>query len=948
MNRRRWILTGAAAVLALASAGAMAQTNEGAGLPSLSEDRVLAELANRGLDSLLNRAFENQKVPAGKRDAIRTMSALQELGNPESKLTARQRDQLIKRVVTGIESALPQLIDPRALWDQAAVLLQTAIMRDVNLLEYWGENPRTQGELRPIVETVLKMLEQVQKLATEQAEQIANTIRTPDDPAVKRYTAADSLATMARYTHAMTEYYLALAIDAKAGMAKRKEVATGAIEALAEFDNADSTVQPEVRNRVGKLNLAADEYDAAKKAFVSVIDKTVSPAPNFAQQYEARYFSAVADVLAGKLDAAGKAIADLRTWQKANIPPDNKAAAQGAEAAAAMLDYRLANKTAELAENDADREKANKRAVDVLLALVKDRPELRNVIYGQLMARLPTDADLSKLDPLLLQALVQKGDDERRKEAGDPVDAATLERAVAAARELVGRKDSGVERDVIEQSALLVPFFLEKLDRKPEAAAAFLDFIDQFPQNRQYASIALDNARVLVGELIRSSDADARIQHLYERFLTRAVTKFNQTQFAYEYARLLQRDGKYRDAIKYFAMVAADDPRALKADFLRMVAMSQVLNEGKPAETEKTQLMASIQSLATKVNVAAQSTLAAANDDAAKRDMRSLIVKTSLLAASLAGREAHDSKRVLQLLQGFEDSAKGLPGENELLGEALFLRVQAYMDLGQNAQATDELVKLLAKREGGQGANIIFGLLQKLDKDLDAAGKRDDQAQMRSLARARADLSRYLVDWAANNADPKIRQYTYRYRVFDADTKHLAAKLEPDAGKRQTLLREALEKYQSLRTPESVAAYHTTLAGTDADPSYPDPAVMLGIAKVYFDLGDYKSSQQLFGQLLADKKLGTEMRLVDGEPEDNAPYWEANYKLFRGNVELAKSDPSYADALEQTKKGLKFLYIKLGSAVGGKMWHGEFEKLRQEIIPDFKVQELDAPAPAAG
>lgn len=942
---RHWIIRAAVGAVVLAAPPAMAQPVGSAGasatgLNSLDRDRLYSELAGRGLDELLDRAFEQNNVPQEKRDAIRTISALRELSNPKSTLTQRQRRQLIQRITTGITAALPQMTDARTLSDQAAMLLQNAVPRDVNLLEFWGENPRTQGELYPIVHTILEMLTRVQELANKQAEQVAESIRSVDDGPSRQYMALEQLATMARYMSDMSQYYLIIATDAKAGQAQRKQAADEAIKDLAEFDNADSTVQPEVRIRIAKMQMAVKDYDDAKKSFDLVIKEEVSPKPTLGQQYEARYFSVVTDVEAGKTDEATKGLAELRQWQKASFADSGKSVLDGVEAAASMLEYRIANKIAQMDTDEAAKAKANQQAINVLLSLVKDRPELRTIIYDQLVARLPANADLSAQDPLLLQALVQKGDEERQKDDDESVDRPTLEKAIAAARELIGRKQSGLDGSELERTALLVPFFYEKLNQNIEAAGAFLDYIDQFTQNKQYASIALDNARLLIGELVRKQPADAQVQVLYERFLNRAVEKFHQNQFAYEYAQLLQRAGKYRDAIKYYQLVKADDPRQLQAQFFQMVSANQLLTESGVGANEQKQLLSQIQSLATTVNTDARKQMSLATTDAQRRQYQTILARSSLLAASLAAHQSNDPSRVLQLLEGFESYAKGLSSENDMLGEALFLRVQAYMAQGKNTQATDELVKLLNQREGGQGANIIFGLLQKLDADLDAASKRGDRNQMQSLASARATLSGYLVNWASNNSDPKIRQYTYRYRVFDADTKHLAARLEPNAAVRMQLLQQALEKYKALESPESVTAYRQTLAGTNVDANYPDPAVMLGEAKVYFDLGDYKKAQPLFAKLLSDKKLGTEMRIVDGQPQDNAPYWEATYKLFKCNVELAQTDKSLAGTLEQTKNGLKFLYIKLGDAVGGKSWHDQFEQLRKDIIPDFKVPDL--------
>jgi hypothetical protein len=934
MNTIRSLLAGSL-IATVAMSGPAAAQSRPAGLDALLEDRLYAELANRQLDSLMEFAFQLDKVPENRRQAIRTLSALNELADPQSRLTIRQRQELVNRIVAQIHVSLSQINDPRTLWQQATILIQNGAARQVNTLEYWGENPRVQASLRPIVEAIIEILDRCQSLASAQAEQIANTIRSPDDPAAKQYMEMDGLATMARYTRQMVAYDLALSIDSVAGGDQRRQIARKAIEGLAEFDNADSTVQAQVRNRIAKLKLAAGDYAGAAEEFAGVINGQTTPPPTTAQQYEARYFTAVSLVMAGKLDVARRALDELRTWQEQHIDSENASARQGAQAAAAMLEYRLYSAQAKSAKTDADRAAADGRAMEVLLKLVAQRPELRGIVYEQLVGRLPEHPDMKHLDVLLLQALIQRGNVERMKDESEAVETQTLERAIDAARELVRRRGMGVDAELVEQAALLVGFFLDRLDRDAEAAGAFLDFIHDFPHSADFDRVALDNARVLVGQLVRANPAEPANLKLYERFLSVAVGQYQQAQFAFEYARLLQKDGRFDQAVKVYQMVPANDPRRIRALFFEMVTLNQMLDEqrGRQAAADRGRIVAEIQRLAEEIHQ-----LAAKNPSLPEN--RSLLAKTALLAAKVANREQNDPNRALELLAGFEPSVRGMADETDLLGEALFLRVDSYMDLGQNAKATEALVELLKTREGGQGARIIFGLLQKLDDDLDEARRRDDRPQMRLLARSRATLSGYLVQWAADNPDERIRRFTYRYRVFDADTKLLSAQLEEEAAARTRGLNEALAKYQALQTPDAVKEYQRTIAGTEVDANYPDPAVTFGIARVDFDLGDYKAAQPLFGRLLADRKLGTERKLVDGELVDNDLFWESTYKLFRCNVELAKADGGNPALLDETRRALRFLYIKNGPTTGGRKWHKEFEALRQQIVPDFKLEEL--------
>src|SRR5947208_987314 len=74
----------------------------GGGLDSLTDDRLMNELAARGLNSLLDRAFEVNNVPKAEQEGRRTLLALRQLSDPSAaKLTAKQRQELIRKVSAG-------------------------------------------------------------------------------------------------------------------------------------------------------------------------------------------------------------------------------------------------------------------------------------------------------------------------------------------------------------------------------------------------------------------------------------------------------------------------------------------------------------------------------------------------------------------------------------------------------------------------------------------------------------------------------------------------------------------------------------------------------------------------------------------------------------------------------------------------------------------------------
>jgi hypothetical protein len=681
-----------------------------------------------------------------------------------------------------------------------------------------------------------------------------------------------------------------------------------------------------VRNRLAKLAMVRGDFDAARKLFADVINDSGEPKPTVAQKYEARYFTAVCELLAKNPAAARKGLEELQTWQATNLPND-KTARDGAEAAAYMLQYRIAAQEADLSRDPAAKAQANERAVAILMELLGKRPELRSIIYDQLLPKLDDKTDLKAVDPLVLRALISRGEQELQRPRDDKPDEKTLSRAIDAAREVVRRRGSpDVDGQMVDASALLVPFFLERLGAKPDAANAFVDYAEQSKApNPKNATLALDNAQALIGELRNNpvTREDPAVLRAYERFLPIAIAPpFNRKEFAFEYARRLQLNGNPREAVEYYRMVPAEDKRALEARFLELVALKQRIDDEPGNSPDRAQVLSQIQKLADEVN-----------REATKRGEKSMLVRTLLLAADLARREQKDPQRALQLLASFESSVAGVNNAEQLVNEAMYIRVQSHMAAEQYTQATQELVKLLSKTEGGQGAQIVYNLLEKLNADFDRAQEAGDRAAMKALARSRAQLSGFLVDWAANNPDPNIKKFTYRYRVFDAETQRRAAELEDNPAARQAGMKLALQRYQALESPDNVALYKASLdPQSAAEPDLFDPQVTLGIALIHYDLGEYEQAAAGFSRLITTRKLGQAVITVEDNGQqrviDNDPYWEAILKLIRCNQKLGTG-------IEESKSYLKLQYITWGQRVGGRKWKAQYEALRKELIPDF-------------
>jgi len=940
------LLTSAFAQPALPSLEDETALTKGKGLASLSDDALLRELGARGLESLLNRAFDLNKVADNKRAGILTILALRDLSNPDRALSARMRQERVGKIVQGIEEALPTITDPKLLEEYAAKLIVFGVERDVNTLEYWGENPKTQATLKPVVETVIKILITAQDMALKKAEEIGNSITSPNDPKVAVYEQMDALAGSSEFTRHMVGYYLVLAMD-KADP-ERLKVIDESINYLKQFDNADSQVQPVVRARLGKLNLAKDEYNVAKEMLDSLGSGSadIQPAPQPPQQFEAKYFSILCDLAQSKWQEVDKGINELIAWYKTNLAQD-KPVQDGANAAVSMLKYRVNVAQSKLMGEETVRTKAKGMAVQELLLLLKERPELQTVIYEQLMAQLPDKPDLKALDALLLQAMVRKADQERTKSGDEPADVKLIERGIAAAQELTSRLGKeGVAPEEAENALLLIGLFYEKLDKKLEAGNAFLDFVQKFPSSQKNAGIALDYAMAMIAQLRQASaTADAGYVKLYERFLPIAIAPpFNRAKFAFEYAQLLQKSEKYAEAAKYYGMVGNDDPRLLATRYFQMLANKQVIDNGGKtlAENDRNKALSELQRLADEVTRLARQEMESADTDQKKNNARGTMVKTALLAAEVARTEQKDPDRVLKMLEGFETQVTGLAGENDLLAEALSLRVAAFTAAGKNQEAAQALLALLQKTGGREGANMVYHLLEKLESDLDRARSSGNTKQVKEIAQSRSLLSSELVTWAKSNQDGSIRQYYYRYAVFDAASKKLAADLADTAAERRAGWQEALTRYQALLDPEMVKMYKNTLQGSKVNANDPDPQVILGIGLLQYSLGNYKDAQGNLSRLLNNRKLGMPTMVMERDGVDvvvdNDQYWEATLKRTKSNLEVAKADKD-ADLRERTITSLKLAFIEWGSRTGGKKFSPEFQALVKEVAPDFTYDD---------
>ena len=913
MNRTHRLLA-AAAIATLAQFAVADSAESGKGLDALTDDRLMNDLAGRNLKVLLDREFEINKTPAEQKKAVLGRMALLRLQS-DKLIGLLDVRKLVAEYVASLSQILPTMNDPTALLNDANVLIDNGITSDANLIEYFGASPGPMQRLHPVANAVRQMLAQAQVKADEIATKAANNW-----PAMEKvYDKADQQKTIAEYTKNIITFPLALSTE-QSDPARDKLIGES-IDYLSQFDAEENPDRAAVKYYLGQLNVARGTPESLKAAldYLTFVAKN-GKASDQHQQFDSRFLLASANIELKDTVKAAQAVDALAAYAKgAGIPPEQS------DVAVSALQYRIA-----LAQNQGG------KADDILDQLQQKHAELRGLILELMSARVKSDAPIASLNKLLLQALLAKAETETVKPADQAFDKDAVQRGIDAAKELLQRGGTtDADKTLVDNVRYVLPFFQQKADQKVEAAKGFLDFVDAHKAEKNAdgkndrAETAFNNAISLVGTLYHTSPAEPETTSLYDRVLATAVAPpFSRSEFAYEYARRLQANGKFDQAIEMFRKVPADDRNYAESQYYLMVATRQSLDKVKDGEPKHAALLTDLTKLIDSVNQSMANKLAAEQNPKLKTVEQMRLAQTQLLGGDVALHDQKDAGRAVQMLSTFEETAKGLPNENDLLGEVLLIRVQGYVQLGKVSEATDQLVRLAKQNPNGAG-QIVFNLLKKLDEQVteaEAAGHKDVVA---GLERNRALLTPFLVTWAGNHPNPEIKKLTYTYSVFDADTQRRAADLTADLGKKQQLMDASLKRFQELATPESVKKYAATLPPEKQAKAKYDPQVLVGLGRVYFEKGDWANARLQYVQLFRDKVLGTGSLTVSNpaggfDTKDNPSFWEAMYRLIRCNLNLNEN----VDGMKSLIQEQMLIY---GDDLGGQRWKTEFDAIKKEL-----------------
>jgi hypothetical protein len=916
--------------------------------------------------------------------AIPAINRIGDLDNPPR---LNERAELFAQVAAGADRVVSGTNDVKTLVEYSMKLIKGGIEPEANLIDYWGEAPAVQQRLAPLVDATVKMLEKAAKLADAQVKDLEKQLTDTRNERVEQlWTQADAQRTDALFTLARLRYNEAMTRPpGAAGAAARKKAIDQGLETLQKYDNAESGIQAQVRNRMAKLNMARGDWGPANDLFETVVSGSVDPKTKIdppappAAQYEARYFSVVCEMNQGEMARADKGLMDLLAWQKQAVP--DPAAQENLDAAADVLRYRLLLKQRDKAKDAKSKKSFQDKALDVLSQLYEKQPALRGIIAEQMVGAMGDTVDVKKAEPFLLEALVNNAVQESETVADDPLKASPalvgrMKRAIEAAHALMTRKDAKISPLVVSRMAIFIPLLHERLGNKVDATNAYLEYVEKKRGTADQITTAFNRAAYLMFELTKAGGErkDPAVSKAWDRFLPLAVDQFNHKELAFEYANRLRAAQKFAKALKYYGEVPKTDKRYDEAVYRRMLVLTDLLYEAGPdkkyklAGAERAKIVKAALDTA---KIVKEQSVALINSPAASAEdklyHRKRVAVVSLTVAELAASaEKPEWKQVLDSLDGYEKLSAGLDNEDALNKKVMELRVAAYIQLKQFNQAATTLIALLEKQPGERAQSMVLGVLRRLNEDYDRAIAAGDMAAAGELAKNRSQLSRRLVEWAQTSKDPNVTKDLYLYKRFDAETqRQYGATLQGD--ERTAQLKRATDAYAALRSPDDLAAYKTfilerkkTNPQDKTDPEAPDPAVTLGMALTSYDLQDWKTAATELKKLRFSGKLGVRTRTETDEKTGeqrvvpNDQYWEAMYKYYNAVNEWAKAQPQDADGqaeLGAVKKLLLRDYVAGPDEVGGTKWREQFETLRKELLPELNLDELrqgkpseDAPA----
>jgi hypothetical protein len=755
--------------------------------------------------------------------------------------------------------------------DHAQFVLSKLAQPIVTRLEYWGNNRRDRAALEPLTTLATRLLALGAENLNASLKQLENT--QPFDE--KIYQKAYATAADTRYYSAWALYFRAMALDS--GNPARTLVLKDAAALLNDWavDAPDNGVNFQAYLLRGKVFEEIGDFARALDDLAKAQDEK---APNWVQ-YQARYQAVVAGLRMHDFAAADIRLTEFKRW----IPHDNADARLSAD----MLEFRLAwARAGEVGagESDTQRRMARRQAISILSQVLDADPRFRELVYQQLAAEIPDNADLTTLVPLQQVALAFCSSQGQR---GDTPDSRTqLKRAVDAA-------EAALQSPTIRPAEKVEATYLAGacnavLGNLPEAAryeVAFAELAPNDPRSRPLVELALQQ----IGELRKIAGSanqtegvlPPELRPLAERALHLSADIFGDTRWKYAQARMLEDADQSAQAAAIYDAVPQDDRNYLDARYrlVRLAAARFSQATGKE-----------------------QSTVAAAADELFKTAARFLDVLDHPPAA--APKDVLDHARaycydiwILEAAAALDPSVKQINLAIELLdkleqnrvqltesqkGLVLRYRIQAYQLAGQ-ADKAFTVVQEYAQSTGQDAIAVIRAMALSTMEEINKVEPTNPQE------------ARRLASYLAKLLDPIIQQSE---KDGKADTAYEYKLIQIDMLTRAGQFKDAQTLAISLQSKKDIRANLAEARSIFAE------------AQSTRDKDEFAKAQDYFSRILVQLTPGSET------------FWECWLKTVQ-SMEARQT----SNAAEEIKRALSDLKAIYGTKFGGDLLKPDFTRL---------------------
>ncbi len=759
--------------------------------------------------------------------------------------------------------------------DHAQFILSHLSQPIITRMEYFGESPRDRQMLAPQAAAADELL----KIATRSldAEMKALEAAKPFDE--KSYNRAYGGAAEARYYGAWSAYFQAMALGPSA--ANRGPLLAQATTLLNEWavETPDNGVNYQSYLLRGKTELQAGGAGDFAKALADFVKAQSDKAPSWVQ-YQARFQAVVANLRSGDVFQAQSSFDAFKHW----IPKDNAEAMISAD----VLGFRVAWAAADKKADASEKRRAQRDALQNLGTIIDRDPRFRDLVYEQLAAQIPENADLKALFPMQQLAMARVASLNQKGDTPESKKQLTLALTAAAAA-----KENPLSNNPDKlEATFLLGVCNALLGSYQDAVKYEVDFAtgaQKDPRAKQMVDLALQQ----IGELRKAAATGGagggglspEIQELAGKALDLSINTFGDTQWLYARGRLYEEAGKTAEAAAVYEKIPLENRNYLDARY-RMVALAterfSALSSSNPPAPARQQKEAATALFST---CAAFSDLldhppASAPPETLKAAQGYRYSIWLIEAATAVAPAVRDCDVALDRL-GKLDSAKDklTPPQK---ASTLRYQVQAYQLAGKPDKAKAALDAYV--KTGPDALADVRGMALAATDEID---KTTDAAEVKRLAAGVVMLLDPIVQAAA--AEGKADS-AFEYRLIQAD---MMARAGQYAEAQALSVKLQGEKKDDIRTFMAEAR------------------AMFAQAQSASDVTLYAKSQDYWMRILARVAPGSEA------------FWESWLRIIQ-SMEGQTLGGSISPEIKSRLGDLKTIY---GAKFGGEHFKGEFEKL---------------------